>query len=622
MIARHRSLRRRTTSLLAAAALVGATVVVGSPASAGSVPAAASPGHSAQHGTLVPIGGGYEADTEQQFAQVAARTASGPTVDILVVPSSYGDAPEDREANLKLAQQRTDELASNCEIAVAGTAFTGCTAKLLVLLNRADAENPANSAAFDDPTVDAGFVLGGDQVLAMQVLANTPAESAMTSAYNRGVTFSGTSAGNAVESRSMITGYSPDGQPWTGLQKDSVTIGWGDDLASDDRGLAFGSQRLILDQHFYQRGRFGRLLNITAQSVDHYGHRGKIGLGSDFATAPVVLDDRQVSGVIGESSATIFDFATASKPRWVGGDATLSVRNVLTQVIAPDTATSYDTVHRQVTVHGHPVSTPQPKALPTLRVPGRATVLLGGGGNDQRDSAPLQSFVKAAKGSRVLIVVAGYPDAAAAQDAGDDYRTAVAGAGWAGATTVLVQGRDRIDAATVRGAAGVIAVGGDQSLMTAALADRGFTQAVRNSVLTLPAVLTDGAMTAAMGEGYNAVPNPTSDNYEDEGIRYFRTDAQRPQRGLGIVHKVTLEPWLGYNYRWGLLFGAAADRSVAIGVSEQTAISLRANDSAVVGARSVVSVDGRSARFGTAPNGAITAVNTYLSTFAAGDRVR
>lgn len=76
--------------------------------------------------------------------------------------------------------------------------------------------------------------------------------------------------------------------------------------------------------------------------------------------------------------------------------------------------------------------------------------------------------------------------------------------------------------------------------------------------------------------------------------------------------------------RRGLLFGAAQSdkRTVALGISERTAITLHGNSSAVVGARSVVSVDGRQGWFSTGSNGAIAAINTYVSTFAAGDRLR
>lgn len=224
----------------------------------------------------------------------------------------------------------------------------------------------------------------------------------------------------------------------------------------------------------------------------------------------------------------------------------------------------------------------------------------------------------------MVVVAAGYADGNAAQAAGNSYSAALTAAGWHGSVTVLVRGRDTVNVAAVNGAAGVLFVGGDQARIGTAVSDRNFATAVRWAVLTGHAVLTDGAMTAAMAARYAAVANPTSDNYEDEGVRYFRTDAQQFRRGLGIVSNVTLEPRLTSNYRWGLLFGADQpnNRSVALGISEQTALTVQGNTSAVVGARSVVSVDGRSGSFTTGSNGAIAAMNVYVSTFAAGDRLR
>ena len=51
------------------------------------------------------------------------------------------------------------------------------------------------------------YVLGGDQTVAMQVVAGTPVEAAMAAAYARGAVFGGNSAGDAVQSRNMINGY-------------------------------------------------------------------------------------------------------------------------------------------------------------------------------------------------------------------------------------------------------------------------------------------------------------------------------------------------------------------------------------------------------------------------------
>ncbi|MGH3346901.1 MAG: hypothetical protein ACRDO4_07945, partial [Nocardioides sp.] len=140
---------------------------------------------------MTPIGGGYETPTLEAFAQAAAEGASGPTVDLVVVPAAYGDAPQDRAENLALSQVRTDQIEAACD-AVVTAPLTGCTATRAVLLDRADALDPANSEALADPGTDGVFVLGGDQGLAMSVLADSPAEAAMQEASDRGAVVGGT----------------------------------------------------------------------------------------------------------------------------------------------------------------------------------------------------------------------------------------------------------------------------------------------------------------------------------------------------------------------------------------------------------------------------------------------
>src|SRR5688500_16067223 len=67
---------------------------------------------------MTPIGGGYETPTLEAFALASAEGASGPTVDLVVVPAAYGDAPRDRAENLELAQERTDQIDAACDAVV------------------------------------------------------------------------------------------------------------------------------------------------------------------------------------------------------------------------------------------------------------------------------------------------------------------------------------------------------------------------------------------------------------------------------------------------------------------------------------------------------------------------
>lgn len=575
---------------------------------------------------LSPIGGGYESASLRGFAMEVAAQATGRTVDVLVVPSSYGDAPEDRATNLRQAGARATQIDTECDAAVAASPLAGrfpggCKATLLTLLNRADAMNPASSAAYDSAETDGSYVLGGDQVLAMKVLANSPAEAAMERAHRRGVVFGGTSAGNAVESRSMGAGYAPSGYPQNAMERGQALVFWGDDVAGDERGLSFGSQRMILDQHFYQRGRFGRLLAYTSQSVERYGGAGKVGVGVDLATGLAITDDRTLARPYGASSSAVVDHTTAGRPTWVGPKQTLTVRGLRTHLLAPGTGVTYDAVSRTPSVNGTPSRVKTPRSLPRMWSP--HPVVLGGGQNDTASSLPLQSFVSSLRGrGPVVVVAAGYADAASGRAAAARYGAALTAAGWKGSVKTAVHGTDQVTARTVANASGVLLVGGDQSLMQPAVRDPRLRLATLVAALKGP-VMTDGAMTAAMGTTYLANPDPKLFD-EKASVDQFRTAYPVVQRGLGLVPGYRLEPELTEGYRWGRLYTGAhgSPRTIGAGISERTALRVSHRGAQVVGERSVVTADGRQARWLPGSNGALGALDVFVSTFGPTSRVR
>jgi cyanophycinase len=61
---------------------------------------------------------------------------------------------------------------------------------------------------------------------------------------------------------------------------------------------------VVIDQHFEQRGRFGRLLAVVAQSPS------LLGVGLDEDTAAVVYGDRSLE-VLGRGAVTIIDGSRA-----------------------------------------------------------------------------------------------------------------------------------------------------------------------------------------------------------------------------------------------------------------------------------------------------------------------
>ncbi|MPZ54148.1 MAG: hypothetical protein GEU79_15690 [Acidimicrobiia bacterium] len=577
--------------------------------------------------TWVPIGGSYETETLEVFGVEVAEQATGETVDIYVVPSSYGDDPADREDNLALAQTRTDQVEAACDTVVDLDQFPGgCVATLLPLLMREDAMNEANSVQFTDPETDGVFILGGDQTLAMRVLSNTPAEENMEIGFSNGVVIGGTSAGNAVQSRSMGAGYPPDGLRWNALERDKSFIYWGDDLASDERGLSFGLQDVILDQHFYQRGRFARTLSWTGQSVARYGLPGKLGVGVDRATG-VMIEDGVITRPFGFSSSAIIDHSNVEQPQWVGPNDTLSVQGVLTHLIAPGTGMAYDIDHRSPILDGNHVTVPERFPLPSLKQSGPSALWLGGGQNANVESQPLAEFADAAqtRGSGVtsiVVIAAGYPSADDSETAATEYADALAGLGWSGDVDIIVHGEDHLSLARIARAAGVLFIGGDQALMSDAVEDAKLERALKLAVQMPTPVMTDEAATAVMGEHYVTTPDP-GDIDEDAAVAMFRADGSQFGDGLGIVDDVSLEPVFTYHFRWGRLYGSAYNDpdTVVLGVSELTALRLDRDGGTVVGERSVIAADGSDATWMVGSNGTLGAINVWLDVFGPGDNV-
>lgn len=581
-------------------------------------------------GTWVPIGGGYESDTLEDFARTAAERGSGDVVKILVVPSAYGDDDESRAENIELAGERTQEVEDACTAILAEFDYSACDAELVILLNRADAEDPANSIAFTDPEVDAAYILGGDQTIAVAVLAESPAETVMTDAFNRGVIFGGNSAGAAVDSLSMIAGYTDDGYPENGLEKDAVIVWWANGENPRERGLAFGAQNAIFDQHFYERGRFGRLFNIVAQSDERFEGESKVGIGVDWGTGATYTDDALLSGVVGYASVGVIDMETHdSSIAWVGETQTLSARNVLVHILAGGDV-AYDVTRRVATVGGADVvAEAHPGWGGLLTNPGPGTLILGGEEVYDPAGATTAAFAERVAGfaqRKIVVVAAGYEDLYASQRANAAYVQTLRDGGLYYPKYQIVslnQGDGADWAAALAGAAGVVFIGGDQQYIGNAIADPGFVNLVNAAVATVPVVMTDGAMTAAMGSVYVANADPTDDDYQEMAEQMFWTGNSNVQPGLGIIAGAAFEPRNTYDQRWGRLFGitTVAPDVIAFGISEMTAIVLENGGATVVGERSVVAVDGRGATVLDGDNGAFTELNTLVDIFAPGDAV-
>lgn len=129
------------------------------------------------------------------------------------------------------------------------------------------------------------FFTGGDQLHITSLLGGTELQKTVHECYESGTVIGGTSAGAAMMSNSMIL----DGAGEEAPRLRGVEIGPGMDLIVG----------AMIDTHFAQRGRHGRLISAVA----HYPQ--DLGLGIDENTAMIV--DKDEFEVIGEGSVTVVD---------------------------------------------------------------------------------------------------------------------------------------------------------------------------------------------------------------------------------------------------------------------------------------------------------------------------
>jgi cyanophycinase len=151
---------------------------------------------------------------------------------------------------------------------------------------RDDANDEARAQAIYD--ADLVFMTGGDQKKLLALIGGTRIDRAMHRALReRGACIAGTSAGASAMSEHMLyDGARLDG----GNSRRTVQI---------SAGLGF-MRRVVIDQHFSERERLGRLLHVVAQNPY------LLGAGIDENTALIVEPGLGLE-VVGEGSVTILD---------------------------------------------------------------------------------------------------------------------------------------------------------------------------------------------------------------------------------------------------------------------------------------------------------------------------
>jgi cyanophycinase len=218
-------------------------------------------------GPLMVIGGAEDKTGTRQVLQRFARLAGGASARIAVVAtaSSLGDEIVDAYREAFGAVGVTDIVAPRPR-------------------TRAEAADPGNVADLDGAT--GVFMTGGNQSTLSGVVTGTPFGDAIKAAHARGAVVGGTSAGASVQSEHMVAFGRPGATPKLRMAQMSAGLGL--------------LPQLVIDQHFDQRNRYGRLLTL----VSHAPHL--LGMGVDEDTAALITEDRYLE-VVGRGAVTLFD---------------------------------------------------------------------------------------------------------------------------------------------------------------------------------------------------------------------------------------------------------------------------------------------------------------------------
>src|SRR5438876_5923035 len=229
--------------------------------------AVTSPAGAPRVGHLLIIGGAEEKFRQRQILSRFLSLSGGPEARLVVIStaSSLGDEATDLYQSLFRAMGVAD---------VRG----------LRPLTREEANDPAVTALLADVT--GIFMTGGNQLRLSSVIGGTALGRAIIDRHRHGTLVAGTSAGASAISAHMVAFGTSGATPKQRMTQMSAGL-----------GLLPG---VIIDQHFEQRNRLGRLLALVAQSP------ALLGMGIDEDTAALVSPSG-VMEVIGSGSVILLD---------------------------------------------------------------------------------------------------------------------------------------------------------------------------------------------------------------------------------------------------------------------------------------------------------------------------
>ncbi len=219
-----------------------------------------------QRGYVIPIGGGEERLDSPIILEKFVKLCGSEKSKIVIIPTA---------SQLETTGKNYVEVFQKL----------GVTDVVSLPINsRADAQDETYLEQLASAT--GIFITGGNQLRLSTILGGTPVAQAIRRANAAGTHIAGTSAGAAIMPEHMIAGGPTGALP----NEQGVTLTPGLGLIN----------KIILDQHFSQRNRLGRLLSAVSYNPFAIG----FGICEDTA---IFIDSNDVIEIVGSGCVTVID---------------------------------------------------------------------------------------------------------------------------------------------------------------------------------------------------------------------------------------------------------------------------------------------------------------------------
>ncbi len=222
-------------------------------------------------GYIIPIGGAEEKENSREILSRFVALSGGTDANIIVLPTA---------SRMSDTGERYEKI------------FRELGAAHVEAMNfdsRRDCEEQGRIQRLESAT--GVFMTGGNQLRLSTILGGTPVAKSLRQMNAMGVHVAGTSAGAAFISEHMIAFGEEGHSPIAGAARLAPGLGL--------------TNRFIIDQHFRQRDRLGRLL--AALAYNPFAH----GLGLDEDTAAFIGPDNDLE-VVGSGAITVVDASAMS----------------------------------------------------------------------------------------------------------------------------------------------------------------------------------------------------------------------------------------------------------------------------------------------------------------------